>query len=63
MIEFTDPFGRMTILEILISNHNKRVGFVIRKERQSFYESWDLKTVNALVDELQTTIRILEENV
>ncbi len=62
MIEFTDPFGRITILETLISTHNKRVGFVIRKERQSLYESWDLKTVKALVDDLQTTIRILEED-
>ncbi len=62
MIEFTDPFGRLTNIEILISLYNKRIGFVIRKERQSIYESWDVKTVESLILELQAAIKQLDQS-
>ncbi len=61
MIEFNDPFGRVTLIEILISEYNGRIGFVIRKERQSIYESWDLATSRSLVNSLQNAIKTLEE--
>ena len=52
MIEFVDPFGRPTIIEMTITLYNQRAGFVIRKERQSIYESWDLETLDAVIDQL-----------
>ena len=59
MIEFIDPFGRLTILDISITLYNKRIGFVIKKERQSIHESWDIKTVQALINNLQEAVKQL----
>ena len=42
--------------------HLENDGFVIRKERQSIYESWDIETAKTLLRELEITIQILEEN-
>lgn len=53
MITYQDPFGRETIIEILPSTFNKCVSFVIRKERQTIYESWDMETANKILTELQ----------
>jgi len=62
MIKFTDPFERQTIIEVLPSPHNQRIGFVLRKERQSIYESWDLDTAKKLTEELKEIIQLLENN-
>lgn len=60
MINYTDSFGRDVVLESLPSIHNKRIGFIIRRERQSLYESWDLETAKKVLEELEKTIQILE---
>lgn len=62
MAKYTDPFERGTMIEFLPSFYNERVGFVIRKERQSIFESWDLATAKKISEELQTIIQMLEEN-
>lgn len=61
MIKFTDPFGRLTIVEVLPSSFNKRVGFQIRRERQSIAESFDLETAKALRDLLSGVIIEIEK--
>lgn len=60
MIKYQDPFGRETIIEVLPSTFNNRVSFVIRKERQSVYESWDVETAKTILTELQQAIKQVE---
>jgi hypothetical protein len=59
MIKFIDPFGRETIFDISITPYNKRIGFVIKKERQSIHESLDVQTVQALINNLQEAVKQL----
>lgn len=61
MINFEDAFGRNTMIEILPTPYNKRIGIVIRKERQTIYESMGLELAKKLAEELQTTIRMMED--
>lgn len=61
MANYIDSFGRETLVEVLPSQYNKRIGFVTRKERQSLYESWDLETAKKIVEDLQIAIQIIEE--
>lgn len=61
MIEFEDPFGRRTIIEIPFTLYNRRVGCIVRKERQTIYESWDLVTAKAIVNAIQDAIKNVEE--
>jgi len=60
MIEYTDAFGRVTIIEALPSEYNKRLSLVIRKERQAIYESIELDIAKTLLEELRRSIRIIE---
>lgn len=62
MINFIDPFERLTIVEILPSFHNDRISFVVRKERQSYYESWDLEAAKKIAMELTQIIQKVQEN-
>jgi hypothetical protein len=62
MIEFIDPFGRNTIFEFSIAPIKNRIGFVIRKERQSVYESLDINVAKLIMLELQFIIKQMEEN-
>lgn len=62
MIEFTDAFGRKTIIETLPTVYNRTVGLVVRRERVSTYESFDLRTARELVKELEASIKLVEEN-
>ena len=61
MVKYIDSFGRETLVEILSTAYNKRIGFVLRKERQSIYDSWDLGTARKIVEDLQVAIQIIEE--
>lgn len=61
MIEYTDPFGRHTILDISVTPYNKRIGLVIKKERQSIHESLDIQIVNQLINNLQKAIKQLDK--
>lgn len=61
MIKYIDPFQRETIIDILPSLHNDRVGFVVRKERQSVYESWTISTTNEVIAQLRASIKDIEE--
>ena len=56
MIEYIDCFGRKTIIDILPSTFNNRISFIVRKERQSVYESWDIETAKKILNELQQSI-------
>lgn len=61
MIKFTDPFGRLTLVEVLPSSFNKRIGFQIRRERQSIAESFDLETARAIRDRMNEVIAEIEK--
>ncbi len=56
MIEFIDAFGRQTLFDFTISPHKNRIGFVIRKERQSIAESIEVDVARQIVSELQEII-------
>jgi len=62
MTDYIDPFGRNTIVEVLPATYNNRISFVVRKERQSVYESWNLDVARCVLDDLQEAIKILEGN-
>lgn len=62
MIEFTDAFGRHTIFDFTVSPHKNRIGFVIRKERQSIAESIEVDVARQIVAELQEIINQIETN-
>lgn len=63
MINYADSFGRDTIVEIRACPWNKSVGYVIRKERQSVAESWDLATAEKIALELTKTIQRLKDEI
>lgn len=64
MAKYIDSFGRETLTETTPSFFNKRISFVIRKERQSIYESWDINTAKLIAEELMNVIQMMErENV
>lgn len=64
MAKYIDSFGRETLIEVLPSFYNKRIGFIIRKERQSIAESWDINTARLVAEELMNVIQMMErENV
>lgn len=61
MIEFTDPFDKKVILEILPAIYNKRISFITRRERQTIYESWDLETARKVLEALDKTVRVMDK--
>lgn len=60
MAKYIDSFGRETLIEVLPSFYNKRIGFIIRKERQSIAESWDISTAKLVAEELMNVIQMME---
>lgn len=60
MAKYIDSFGRETLIEVLPSFYNKRIGFIIRKERQSIAESWDINTAKLVAEELMNVIQMME---
>lgn len=56
MIRFQDPFSRDTIVEVLPSKHNASVVMVVRKERQTIYESYEIECAEKLVENLTKAI-------
>ena len=62
MIDFVDAFGRQTFFDFTVSPHKNRIGFVIRKERQSIAESLDVNVAKKIIDELQFIIKQIEES-
>ena len=61
MINFTDPFGQETILTILPIEFNKTVQLAINS-KYKYIAVWDLQTAKAILQQLSTTITILEES-
>ena len=62
MIEFIDAFGRQSIIEVIPSYWNKRASIVIKKERQTIYESISLEDLKKLSVFVKSAITNLEEN-
>ena len=62
MIKFVDSFGRQTIIEILPSTYNNRASLIIRKERQTIYESLEVKSLEQIRDNICDVIIKLEKN-
>ena len=62
MIEFIDAFGRKTIIEVLALPFNKSARFVIRRERQTIFESLSLGQLYDLKGLINDAILNIEEN-
>lgn len=62
MIKYTDPFGRETLVEISNQVWCKKIGFTIRKDRQTVAEAWDIETVESLIKDLWEAVKTAKEN-
>lgn len=60
MIEFTDDFGRKTIIEVIA--YNKSARFVIRRERQVIFESLSLEQLKELSNLVNIAINEIGKN-
>lgn len=56
MTKYIDPFGRETLVEISNQVWSKKIHFIIRKERQSVAEAFDIETAESLIKDLQEAI-------
>lgn len=62
MTRYVDAFGRETFIEISTYVWTDRIGFVIKKERQSVAESIDINTAQSIVCDLQEAIETVIKN-
>lgn len=61
MTEYIDQFGRKTIIDVTV-HWNGNIGFVMRKDRQSIAEAWEVKVVKQIVEDIQRAMKQIEEN-
>lgn len=62
-MEYTDPFGTPTRINILPSLFNGRISFVIDKERRnSTHESWSVENAKEILLRLSEVIDIIEKH-
>lgn len=61
MTEYTDPFGRLTIIELPVAEHSHTIHLMIKKDRQAIVECWSLATALSIREGLNLAIKKLEE--